>query len=199
MSENMSFGSDGGEEEKSLMVTTPEARLDFAQFLFQKRERKAGAKPRYECTIIFKPGEDLSKLKAAAAECAKREWGGKCAKMSIKAPFLDAGKRLEYDGYEDGAFFLRLSTTSAFKMIDGALNEITDPDELYSGCWVIAAIEPYAYNQDGNVGVSFGLRALQRVKKDEKIGSGGGAPVEVENIFSVIEEPNQASADSVFG
>ena len=48
-----------------------------------------------------------------------------------------------------------------------------EPEEIYSGCYVRASINAYAFNIQGNSGVSFGLNNIQKVRDGEPLGGGG--------------------------
>ena len=44
------------------------------------------------------------------------------------------------------------------------------PNEFYSGCWAIASVNAYAYDNAGNRGAAFGLLNLQKIKDDKPFG-----------------------------
>ena len=66
-------------------------------FLFTpKAARKAGGKPKYSVTCLFKTGEDLTAVKAAILEVGKSAWGPepkKWPKIS-HLPLKDQGTQL---------------------------------------------------------------------------------------------------------
>lgn len=188
--------------DEELRVVTPEGRFHYcAVFTPRQRDSDDGDGPRdpmYETTIIFSPGTDLTKLKDAAAKCAADRWGDKVKKMTLNSPFLDAGQREEYEGYEDGGVFIRTKSKFKPEVIDGKKQPIISEDEFFSGCWGRASLVPYAYDRKGNKGVAFGLRNIQRSRKDDFLPEGGGG-VAASDEFGEIAEPDQDSADSVFG
>lgn len=49
-----------------------------------------------------------------------------------------------------------------------------DPEKVFGSAIVRIQIAPYSYNQPGNKGVAFGLRAVQVLKKSDWSGNGGG-------------------------
>ena len=59
------------------------------------------------------------------------------------------------------------------QLIDHNLAEL-DPEKVFGGAIVRIQIAPYAYNQPGNKGIAFGLRAVQVLKKSDWSGNGGG-------------------------
>lgn len=68
-------------------------------------------------------------------------------------------------------YFLNANSTQKPGIVDKDLNEILDPDEVYSGCWGRASINFYAFNTNGNKGVGVGLNNIQKLKDDTRLGA----------------------------
>ena len=68
-------------------------------------------------------------------------------------------------------FFLNANSTQKPGIVDKDLNEILDPDEVYSGSWGRASINFYPFNTNGNKGVGVGLNNIQKLKDDERLGA----------------------------
>ena len=77
-------------------------------------------------------------------------------------------------------FFLNANSTQKPGIVDRDLNEILDPDEVYSGCWGRASINFFPYNSNGNKGVGVGLNNIQKLKDGERL---GGARASAEDDF----------------
>jgi hypothetical protein len=60
-------------------------------------------------------------------------------------------------------------------IVDAFRNEVTDPTEVYSGCYGRAAINFYGYNQAGKKGISAGLLSIQKLSDGEPFGTVGSA------------------------
>jgi hypothetical protein len=60
-------------------------------------------------------------------------------------------------------------------IVDAFRNEITNPTEVYSGCYGRAAINFYGYNNSGKKGVSAGLLSIQKLSDGEPFGTVGSA------------------------
>jgi hypothetical protein len=58
---------------------------------------------------------------------------------------------------------------------DGKLVTLTDPNSLYSGCYVNAVVQAYTYDH-GTPGISFGLVMIQFAKDGERLFTGAAAP-----------------------
>jgi hypothetical protein len=61
-------------------------------------------------------------------------------------------------------------------MIDSNRQEILDPAEIYSGCFVRLSLNVFTYNNSGNRGVGFGLNNILKTREGPRV-SGRGNPV----------------------
>jgi hypothetical protein len=60
---------------------------------------------------------------------------------------------------------------------DNKLVKLTDPNSLYSGCYVNAVVQAYTWqHKDGGAGISFGMSMIQFAKDGERLGGGTAAP-----------------------
>ena len=60
-------------------------------------------------------------------------------------------------------------------MVDKHLNDIIDPNEVYSGCYGRASINFYAFNSNGNKGIACGLNNIQKLLDGEPLGGRSSA------------------------
>ena len=153
---------------------------------------------------------------------AKEAWGGAAVEFIkngvIKSPVLDGdgpqgvskktGKR--HEGFE-GHRFIRVARPKfkpadppnppdlygATLGADGKLVRLTDPKEMYSGCYVHAVLNAFAWEhpQSGK-GLSFGLQMLQFAKAGDKLGGEGGPDP---NAFFQGAAPDKAPASTKNG
>ena len=65
--------------------------------------------------------------------------------------------------------------------MDAHKQDITNPAELYSGCYGRASLNFYAYNTNGNKGIACGLNGLQKLRGGEPLGGRGN----VANDFDI--------------
>lgn len=160
-------------------VATCPVRVSFAS-LFEPREKDDGTKE-YTACFIFPVGADLSPLMNRVIDHATNKFGAKAPdrfKLGEGSPDrlihpFKASDRLaeKYDGFAAGGRHVNAGSKFQPKMYDAALNEITSPDEIYSGVWVRAKFRVYDYDKRGKRGVSFGLVSLQKLADDERFGS----------------------------
>lgn len=74
-----------------------------------------------------------------------------------------------------GCFVLRVSTTKPPVIVNREKENISNPEELYSGCYGRAAINFFGYNSNGKKGISAGLLSIQKVRDGEPLGITGSA------------------------
>ena len=151
---------------------TPVFRLSFPS-LFQPskpRNAKPEQEAKYSCAMLFAKGENLDKLKKAAADAAREKWGDNIPK-ELKTPFRDQGAK-EYDGYEDGAIFITATSKQRPGIVNQRVEPIIDESEMYPGCYCQATVRAFAYGggQTGfSPGIAFGLQNIQKVKDGDSL------------------------------
>ncbi len=145
--------------------------------IFKSRSFHEGQDAKYSICLLI-PKEDkatIKKIKAAIEEAIQdgvsSKWGGK-KPSNLKLPLRDGDEERAEEAEEyEGMYFLNASSNSKPGIVDKDLNEILDPDEVYSGCWGRASINFYAFNTNGNKGIGAGLNNIQKVKDGEHLGA----------------------------
>jgi hypothetical protein len=179
---------------------TPVFRTSFVQ-VFEPRKAPGADKAKYSVTALYTddpevfPGcATIPDLKKAALEAAYEEFGNTDATKKrikegkIKMPFLenDEGKYPE-----EYVLVMRYNSDERFKPgvvdrikgADGKPRPITEPDEFYSGCYAIASVRPFAYDTNGNKGVTFALNHAMKIRDGERL----DGRVSAEMTFAGIE------------
>src|SRR5690242_13538952 len=135
-----------------------------------------GKKAKFSAAFVFLPTADLSQMKAAAMAAAEARWPGKVQEMIAKSKAsIAAGGPLTFrlpfrgdakEGYREGAIFVNARTETqppwvyAYAGANGKPAPIPQEkiaEELYAGARVRASLTAFAYDRDGNRGVSFAL------------------------------------------
>lgn len=160
----------------STKVITGKVRFSYVS-IFKSRAFQSGQDAKYSVCLLI-PKKDkaaLKKIRAAIDEAIQEgiasKWGGK-KPANLKLPLRDGDDERadEAPEYAD-MFFLNANSTQKPGIVDRDLNEILDPDEVYSGCWGRASINFYPFNTNGNKGVGVGLNNIQKLKDDERLGA----------------------------
>ena len=116
--------------------------------------------------------------------------------VRVKSPFLDAGeKEGVWGGYDDSLVYIRFSNKVKPRVVDARVQDISEESQLfYAGCYAKAMCNPYAYDKDGGLGISFSLGNIQKVAEGEPFGAAQTNP---EDEFEVIEEVPDASLEDL--
>lgn len=185
-------------------VTTPTFRVSYPS-VFQPRYNKLSKKNEYSLEGLFefkKDSPEMASLKAAANNACIKKWGPDQSKWPkptapkvFQSPFKDQVEKAkdgkQPEGTTAGNVFMRFkcdSTKHKPAVVDNNRQEIIEESKFYAGCYARANVNAFAYNEAGNIGVSFGLNALQFVKDGQPF---SGRPT-VEEAF----EPIAASPDT---
>lgn len=187
----------------------PEARIAFAQGLFDLQTTQSGKK-QWNCTLLWAKSVDLGALKTLAVEAATEEWGEKAVQMIkdglIKSPFLDGdgpqGKSKKtgepHNGFP-GNTFIRVTSGEDYrpKLVNQKVLPITSKDELKSGDYGFPVLNAFTWENDQNgKGITFGLSMLQKTRSGESLGGAGPSPDEV---FEAIPDEGDAPAETKAG
>lgn len=160
----------------STKVITGKVRFSYVN-IFKSRAFQSDQDAKYSVCLLI-PKEDkatVKKIYAAIDEAIQEgiasKWGGK-KPGSLKLPLRDGDDERADEAPEyEGMFFLNANSTQKPGIVDKDLNEILDPDEVYSGSWGRASINFYPFNTNGNKGIGVGLNNIQKLKDDGRLGA----------------------------
>lgn len=182
--------------------------------LFTPRKAKAGKEGKYEFNLLVPKGSDLKVLKEAAVEAGKdkfakafREADGKWPK-GIASPFKPTEGNdklvtaLEAASLKVEDFPLYFAARSKDKpgvVGPNGKSDGIEPEHVYSGRWARATVQTFAYDTEGNKGVSLGLINVQLLDNDDELVV-GGSRVSAESEFEAMEGAgdNSSSTDAMF-
>lgn len=177
-------------------IVTGKVRLSYAH-LFEPHvnpSAPAGSKPKYSATLLISKDdkETLDKIKKAQQNALEKfkdsKFEGKIPK-AWKSTLRDADSPEEEDMLEKnpeyaGHYFMSVSNTMRPGLVDRNRTPILDPEEIYSGCYARVQINAFAFNTQGNKGISFGLNNVQKLADGEPF----GAVIEkAENVFGDVD------------
>ena len=169
----------------STKVITGKVRASFVH-VFEPQSVN-GSEPKYSCSFII-PKSDTRTIQAiqTAIEQAKQEgvskFGGKIP-ANLKTPLRDGDiDRPDDEAYTD-SYFVNSNSKEKPGVVDRKRVPITDPLELYSGCYVRASINFYAFNTNGNRGVAAGLGNIQKWEDGEPL----NGRVRAEDEFDALD------------
>ena len=159
--------------EASTKVITGKCRLSYVH-LFEPFASFEGQDKKYSVVILVPKTDKATVAKIQAAQKVALE-NGKSSKFGGKIPnnwkntFRDGDEEadLEKNPEYAGHYFMTVSNKTRPGLVDQQLNPITDPSELYSGCYARVSINAFPFSASGNKGVSFGLNNVQKVADGE--------------------------------
>lgn len=179
------------EATKSGNVITAEGRMCYVSFF--EPSLPAGEtdkeKAKYQGTLAFPKGTDLSVLAAAVEACAVEKFGADYKKKErVKKPFLKVEDHPKM-GLDPAEFevFIRCSSKDRPQIVDAKMASIGEDRmrDVYSGRWGRYSVRPYAYDhKTGGKGVSLGLQNVQVLRDDEPL---GGSRPRAEDDFEPAE------------
>ena len=167
----------------STKVVTGKVRFSFCH-LFEPQEPQGGGDPKYSVTLLIPKADSatLDKIKAAMAEAREAF----CKKNGAKAlPAKPVHTLHDGDGIRDngdaygpeckGCYVITVSSKQKPVIVDNMRGAITDPAEVYSGCYGRASINFFGYSSNGKKGISAGLLSVQKLHDGEPFGTVGSA------------------------
>jgi len=172
-------------------ILTPEFRVSFPK-MFKPEAGMNGEGPAYYSLVMLFPKDtDLTALKTAAQNAIKEKWGDK-KPANLRSPFRD-GDEKELDGYA-GQIYITCKSKDKPGLVNAAVEKITDEADFFAGCYARATLTCYAYDQNGNRGVSFGLQNVQKLRDGEPFGSKRKA----EDDFEAVAGASKSAAADDF-
>lgn len=166
--------------EVSTRATSGKVRLSYVH-VFTPTAIEEGQEPKFNVSVIIdkKDKYTLSKYKAAIEAAEKKAIAEKYKGVKPKkwkTPLRDGDEEKEEDEAYQGAFFIGATSKRRPKVYNKDYSEMTDLDDLYSGCYARVVINFYPYDVAGNKGIAAGLESIMKLSDGEALGGGGGNP-----------------------
>lgn len=164
----------------STQITTGKVRLSYCN-LFTPKASQEGAQPKYSVTLLIPKSDKqtLAKIKAAM-DAAKANYlarnAGKKLPSNLKSTLHDGdGERPnggEFGAECKGHYVMTVSSNNKPALVYSDKTPLTEPTELYSGCYGRAIINFYVYDTQGNKGISAGLNGIMKLADGEPLAGG---------------------------
>ncbi|MBD5456336.1 MAG: DUF2815 family protein [Lachnospiraceae bacterium] len=157
-------------------MTTGKVRASYVN-IFQPRVPENGGDPKYSVTLLI-PKTDTVTLNSIFAEIEKakqegvQKFNGNIPPM-CKIPIYDGdGYRPSGEAFGEecrGHMVMTASAKNQPVVVDLSMQNIINPADVYSGCYIRASINFFAYNSNGNKGIGCGLNAVQKIEDGEPL------------------------------
>ena len=173
---------------------TPEFRASFPVLFKPKAFRNNP--PKFSLVMLFDKKTDLTALKKAAYHAAVEKYGKDKAKWpkKFKMPFRDGDvDKADVPGYEN-TIFVTATAPEAYPpgVVNQRLEAIISESEFYAGCYARAQLYAYPYDEAGNVGITFGLNNVQKLRDGPKFSGRENA----DKVFDVVEDIDSDNEDN---
>ena len=174
------------------MALSPVGRISFPNLHGKKNDR---GEIRHDIVLVFdKKAQESAKFKEmeeAIQEAAKAKFGDKVPTgISRKSLAKKSGYPITaveespdwYGWANEGDVFISFSSKYQPEIYDMEKEEIVDvASQIYAGAFGRVSWTTYAYDQNGNKGVSFGLKLFQKTDDGDKLTGGGSAKNEIDD------------------
>ena len=148
---------------KAGLIKTPEFRVSYP-FLFNKDEE--GEKGRYGVCMIFNEDVDFTLVEEGIRKTTVEKWGEIPKSMDSPIRYGEEDhKNVEYQGKH--YINAKGGNRAPVRVIDVYRRPITDPSEVYPGCWAVATLGFYAWYFNGKKGVSISVKTVQKTRDDK--------------------------------
>ncbi len=184
------------------VITGPRTVFSYAN-VWEPKPSLSGGKPKYSVSLIIKKSDTktLDAIRQAMA-AAYEEGKGKLKGTSNVVPSLEDIRLPLRNGDQDrpsdpayaDSYFINCNSTTPPQIVDVNGENLTNPNDCYSGCSGRAHISLYAYNTAGSKGIAAGLNALQVLRKGTPLGGRANA----KDVFAGLtdDEDDDESTDS---
>lgn len=164
-------------------VVTGKVRFSYVN-VFEAKASQDGGEPKYGLTLLIHKSDTatLQKIKAAIAEAREnfcKKNGASALPANPITPLHDGDGTKPSTGEPygpecKGCYVIAVSSKQKPVIVDAFRNEITDPGEVYSGCYGRASINFYGYSNKKK-GIGAGLLSIQKLTDGEPFGTVGSA------------------------
>lgn len=157
-------------------VVTGKVRLSYVH-LFEPYSNQPDQEEKYSCVLLIPKSDKatLKKLRAAidaAAEAGRNTKFNGSIPKNLKTTLRDGDEEgdLDKNPEYEGHMFMSVNSKTRPGIVDKDVNPILDSTEVYSGCYARVSINAFAYNTQGNRGISFGLNHVQKIADGDYLG-----------------------------
>ena len=157
------------------VVKVPEFRASYA-YVFDARKNDLNGKMEFTIDMVWPKSTDLSAVKAAIKAVAKEKWGDKMPE-NLRSPLKSQDAKADKEPYEVGGFYITAKSEQKPGVVGTKVDSLTgkltplDQTEFFSGCYAVATVHFFAYDQKGNRGVSATLHNIQMTREGPSLGN----------------------------
>ena len=182
-------------------VTVGEVRLSYCH-LFKPEAIADGGEPKYSVSVIIPKSNTklIAQIKQAVSAALQMgvssKFGGKMP-SNWKNPLRDGDLEKSDDDSYAGCYFISASSKTKPGVVkrmkvngQNTLVEVTNEEDIYSGCYGFVSINFFPFSNAGNKGVGAGLNNVLKTREGEYLGGRSSAQTDFAgvNLDSFDEE-----------
>lgn len=155
----------------------------------------------YSCMLLI-PKEDKKTLNLIRkkVDALKKDYWGNKVPPKYRGPLRDGDEYVnEETGEQDpnrfGCYYINVKSKFKPDVVDKYKDKIEDERDFYSGCYGIACINFYVYDNKTNKGISAGLSSIMKIKDGEPLGGRSSAEQDFKDFDSSIYDDEDDYGD----
>lgn len=174
-------------------VTVGEVRLSYCH-LFKPEAIAGGGEPKYSVSVIIPKSNTklIAQIKQAISAALQMgvapKFGGKMP-SNWKNPLRDGDLEKSDDDSYAGCYFISASSKTKPGVVkrmkvngQNTLVEVTNEEDIYSGCYGFVSINFFPFSNVGNKGVGAGLNNVLKTREGEYLGGRSSAQTDFGGI-----------------
>ena len=174
-------------------VTVGEVRLSYCH-LFKPEAIADGGEPKYSVSVIIPKSNTklIAQIKQAVSAALQMgvasKFGGKMP-TNWKNPLRDGDLEKSDDDSYAGCFFISASSKTKPGVVkrikvngQNNLVEVTNEEDIYSGCYGFVSINFFPFSNAGNKGVGAGLNNVLKTREGEYLGGRSSAQTDFADV-----------------
>lgn len=174
-------------------VTVGEVRLSYCH-LFKPEAIADGGEPKYSVSVIIPKSNTklIAQIKQAVSAALQMgvasKFGGKMP-TNWKNPLRDGDLEKSDDDSYAGCFFISASSKTKPGVVkrmkvngQNNLVEVTNEEDIYSGCYGFVSINFFPFSNAGNKGVGAGLNNVLKTRDGEYLGGRSSAQTDFAGV-----------------
>lgn len=179
-------------------IVTGKCRFSYVN-IFEPKASDDGGEPKYSLTVLIPKSDTatLGKIKEAMAEAREvfcKKNGASALPASPINPLHDGDGVKPSSGEPygpecKGCYVMSLSSKQKPVIVDSFRNSITDPAEVYSGCFGRVAVNFYGYSNKKK-GIGAGLQSIQKLHDGEPLGGSRGSADDFDDDYADSDDDN---------
>jgi hypothetical protein len=144
--------------------------------LFVPQPKTKGGQPVFNFTLLLdeeaQKSDAWKACKIAVAAAIDAEFKGSnlvrdaAFMKNFRLPWQDAAEKKQYTGFTPGKIFIAPWTKTKPGIVDGNLQDVTVPSDVWAGQLMRATMTAFAYTHGANRGANFMLNNVQITKAD---------------------------------